>query len=75
MSAFNITSIPELLKSYKSMGKLHLASGWSEVTIQRYRFDKNMDGHVVINGKLYTRRATSKPSEEIAELLAARRDD
>lgn len=56
----HITSVPELIKQYGTMKKVHESTGFAECSIYRYRFDTGMKDHIIINGRLFTARKTSK---------------
>lgn len=56
----HITSVPELIKQYGTMKKVHEETGFAECSIYRYRFDTCMKDHIIINGRLFTARKTSR---------------
>lgn len=52
-----VTSIPKLIKQYGSGVNAACALGISEQTVAKYRFDRDCDKHIIINGRLYTVRS------------------
>jgi len=57
--AESITTIPELIARYGSIAAACRATGLSEMTIAKYRFDKDCEKHIIYNGRLMTHIVTS----------------
>lgn len=54
-----ITSIPELIAKHGSIAETCRATGISELTIAKYRFDTGCESHVIYNNRLMTHQKTS----------------
>lgn len=50
----NLNSIPELIALHGTIANTCRETGLNEMTIAKYRFDKNCEKHVICNGRLMT---------------------
>lgn len=57
LNGANVTSIPKLIKQYGSMAKVYRLLEIHEMTVAKYRFDRDCEKHIVINWRLYTVRS------------------
>ncbi|QHJ81485.1 MAG: hypothetical protein [Bacteriophage sp.] len=60
-----ITSIPALLAEHYG-GKVRamcIGTGFSELTIRKYKHDVNNENHAIINGRLMVAHRNSRPIE------------
>lgn len=55
----SMISIPSLIAYHGSMAECCRATGLSELTIAKYRYDVKCEKHVIYNGRLMTHKATS----------------
>lgn len=54
------TCIPDLIVLHGNMAETARATGWSELTIAKYRDDHETKRHIVVNGVLMTARTPVK---------------
>lgn len=60
-----ITSIPALLQQEYGgkINQMHRGTGFSELTITKYKHDVDCTRHVIVNGQLMVAHKNSKPIE------------
>ena len=54
-----ITSIPELIALHGNMAAACRATGLNEITLAKYRNDKECERHIICNGRLMTHKRHS----------------
>lgn len=56
-----VTSIPALIVKHRNISRAALETGLSELTVARHKDDVEMKNHIIIDGRLFTCRSTTKP--------------